>query len=571
MYTRLLCTAAAIALTAWPVAAQPAAAKAGPAKPTLIVYGQPASKLLADWKSLIRLAVGPKEGEKVVKEFQKDLQDFLGEKGFEGIDIDQQLAAYITVTEKVEDSTIVLVMPITTDKEFLGLLERIKLKTAPVADKPGLYTLELPPHLFPHPSHVRFFEGMAYVGLNGEAVNDPAALVPAAELFNTGETTQIAVKLWPERFPEKLLGEWLDQMDNQANRIKGFAANGPRKHENDAAKAWFEEAPKLVRRCSEGLRKDGKEAMLRVALEPATGAGWSEVIVTPRPDSPLAKYTAARTATTNRFSGLVPADAVVGIYAQAPLFSAEPRVLAAAMLEMARVEAAAKEAGLPEAFKPIVDELFLGLMRTAKTGDADLAAALVGPDKDGTFGVVGAVSFDDTAPLEKALRGIDDAILKKLMKFDADKVGDISIHTFPIGAAAEAANAGLVKMFGKSPVLAIALAPKAIYVSFGADPIPAIKAAIGAKPAPMPALSLMVNPNRLHKLIAATGGDMAAKVFAESMGIDDKLMELGSVAIEGGKTLKIKVSANMKYILGFFMVSTSRVEKFEPVEPGVGK
>src|SRR5207302_1548134 len=108
----------------------------------------------------------------------------------------------------------------------------------------------------------------------------------------------------------------------------------------------------------------------------------------------LAKDVAARTPTTNRFAGLVPADAALGFVGQAPLFSPESRAIWAALMGVYKEEA---HKAAEEAFRPLLTELFDGLARAAKAGDGDAAAAVLGPDKAGAFTLVAAVAFDDPA------------------------------------------------------------------------------------------------------------------------------------------------------------------------------
>jgi len=79
-----------------------------------------------------------------VKEFEKSLKDGLGEKSFEGLDINRPLRAYVLFKDNSEDCEVVLVIPTTTEKDFVAFLERIKIKAVAVKDKKGVYDSNSP-------------------------------------------------------------------------------------------------------------------------------------------------------------------------------------------------------------------------------------------------------------------------------------------------------------------------------------------------------------------------------------------------------------------------------------------
>jgi hypothetical protein len=546
----LVCAAACAALLAGP-----AAAAAAPPAPTVVAQAQPAGRVLNDVRDIVRLAAGPKHADDALKQFQKWLERQLGEQGLDGIDINRPVGAYATVREKFDESTVVLVLPVTSEKEFVGLLDRLKVTATPVAGKDGLYSLEFAREPFPRPSHLRVANGWAYVGLNGDEVADPANLVPPGELFDAAESAQLAVRLYPDRFPDKLLKQWLDEMDKGAGEAKQFFVGFQDPHVGQAFGVAFDEAPKLIRRWAEGLRKEAKEVTLRLGFDPRSGDYTGELVVTPKPGTAMAKDVAARTPTTNRFAGLVPADAAVGFVGQAPLFSPEARAVWAAFMGTYKGEA---HKVADEAVRPLLTELFDGLARAAKAGDGDLAAALLGPDKGGAYTLVAAAAFDDPAKLEKELRALARTpAAKKYLTPDAAKVGDVAVHKVSLGSLIPDEAGGevmltalgkLLKSFGPDPAVHVALTPKAVYVAAGPDPVGALTAALAAKPGPAPALGLSGNTARLQKLVEQIGGKEGAKEFAAVFGTSDKRADLFTLTLDGGTTLRLRWVMNVKYI-----------------------
>src|SRR5205085_11198018 len=126
-------------------------------------------------------------------------------------------------------------------------------------------------------------------------------------------------------------------------------------------------------------------------------------------------------------AGLVTKDTAAGGRAQLPLFAPEVRKAAAVGLGGLQTMAG-NEA--PPPFRKSLDELFKGLIRTVESGEFDLAGGMRGPDKNGTFTIVGAVSFEDPRALEKELRDLVNATpeLKGMVTFDVAKAGTVSIH-----------------------------------------------------------------------------------------------------------------------------------------------
>jgi hypothetical protein len=520
-------------------------------KPTVVLAAKPVSRLLSEYREMIRQVGGPAEGERAVKEFEQNLKELLGEQGFEGLDINRPLAAYTVVREKVEETNLVLVVPVTGEKEFLAFLERLKIKSEPVKDKKGLHKLEIPGEGFlPNPSYVQFTDGgWAYLGLNGDEVADAKNRVPLGDLFDNADQSLFSAKLFPARFPEKLLKNWLNELDNNANTMKGFLGRGGvPKHVIKFAQAFFEEGPKLLRRYGETGLKEADEVRIQLTWDQTTGEAFTELMLTPKAGTPLAKEIAVKAATTHRFTGFVPANAAVGFVAKIPLFAPELREIIAA--GVGAIEGELKTTEIPEPFHPFLEELAKGAIQCVKKGDMDVAVALTGPDKDGKFTVVAAASFVDPTAIEKALRLIaKSGDLAKLFEFDVAKVAGTSIHKVPLARAAnDELLRELSRVFGDNAPGYVAFAKDAAFVSFGPDGLAAIKTAIEAKPGPAPVVEITGNMSRFNKLIALLAGEEGAGMFSRVFVPEDKLVRLFRATVEGGNTLKAKATVNLNYL-----------------------
>ena len=231
--------------------------------------------------------------------------------------------------------------------------------------------------------------------------------------------------------------------------------------------------------------------------------------------------------TTNDFANIVSADSAAHILIQAPLFVEDGRDLLAGYVDMFGVLA---ERGLgrnePKELVDLATESFRTLSRTLKCGKMDFAASLRGPDKNDQYTAVGALSINETAALEKALKAGLKAAPKAVadaFKFDAFKVGDINVHEI---AVAEELPPEMQKIFGKSSVY-FACTPSAAFGAFGPQGKEAMKELLTGKHTPKltPLVSVEASGKRLAPLIKNAGRrpkdlrDIFSKCFRSSIAL----------------------------------------------------
>lgn len=529
-------------------------AVAEPPKPAVVIQTQPVSRILSDVKDVIRHAGGPGAGEAAAKEFEKGLKETLGEKGFDGFDINQPVVAYVTLTDKLEDMGLVVVVPVTTEKDFLAFLERVHFDAEAVEGKKGVYELDLPGDGFPKKSHLQFAaNGWAYLTFNDGDPTDPKDFVAVGDLLNNADTSLASVRAYPGRFPPKLVASVLDQIDATAGGLKMFIGGAPGAGPKAMATA-LEEGPKLLRRYAETAGKEAEEVRASVAFDPAANDIVTEFTVIPKAGTGLAKGIAATAPTTNRFAGLVTKDAAGAVLFKAPLFAKELQDIAGGFLDAGADDL--KDSPVPEKLRPVVAEGLRGVGRAVKAGSGDGAIVLNGPNADGKFQVVAAFSFDDPAAAEKALRELaKDGDLGKEVELDAAKVNGVSVHKVSLHRVfGDEARDDLAKVFGDKPAGAVAFAKDAVIVAFGPGAVDAVSAALNAKPAPAPAPAVDVTANmaRFQKLIAA-GDPRGGEEFAKIMGTADKPISAFRLSVAGGDKLTVKATMNVQIIPRVFV------------------
>jgi len=537
-------------------------APAEPPRPPVAFQVTPASRLLTDFKELIRQVGGPARGERAVRRFEEQLKERLGEQGLEGLDINRPLAGYAVLKEKWEDSGFVLVVPVTGEKEFLGLLTRLEVaRPVPVKDKPGLYTLQDPlgeEGRLAKGSHLRFVDGWAYLTFNDGEPTAARDLVPVRELIDDTNPSLVTVRVFPARLPEKLLKALLDELDRTVTEMKmAFGGNEPI---FNVVVAFADNFPKLARRVVERGVKEADELRVSLGFDPASGEVAAEMTVFPKAGSPLAKSVAARVPTTNRFAGLHSPDAVVSLLTRFPRIK-EIRELGASVFETTNNRFQQFVTDFPAALMSVTSEALKGMARTFQATDKELdaAVALHGPNNEGRFTLLLAVSFDDPAALEKALRAAaKDPAFAKEFTLDAVKVSGVSVHQVPLyelfSGDDEEQSETVTRIFGQKAPGYVAIGKDAVYVGFGPEALERVKGAIAAKPGPAPALDVTINLGRLHELLAADGSDTGrefAKQFAKQFGTAKESVGLFRVTVTGGETLRLKLAMNVPTLLRF--------------------
>ena len=193
----------------------------------------------------------------------------------------------------------------------------------------------------------------------------------------------------------------------------------------------------------------------------------------------------------------------MGAIVKAPLFAEEIRNIVAAFLEAGQAEMKNDEHKIPKDYHPIVDEVAKSLIGSVKKGQLDAAVALVGPDKDGKFTVVGGFSLDNAPAVEKAARElVKGRDFAKVVQLDADKAGAVSIHKVDLMTLfTENQRRDLAKVFGENAPGYVAFAGDAVFAAVGPEALARIKTALEAKPGPAP----LPRRRRQHEAAARDG------------------------------------------------------------------
>jgi len=525
------------------------------ADPAVVYQTQPLGRLLDDLRTMVQ-TIGGDDG---VKQFNKDIERKLGAKGFDGLDINLPIVGFIDVPADPTGTVAVIAFPVTGEKEWLDFCERWN-KAKPKALKDGLYEVQGPGSGMK--AAMRIADGYAYIAAGAkdpERVLDAKTMPTFAKIYDGADASLMAGKIYLDRLPKELRGL---AKQGLAQLRKGGPGGGIGAQETIILGPLVGLAEKAL-----DLSEGAKEAALRINVDVQSGESTAELTLTPTSGSPLDKLVTNMKTGTNKFGSLIVSDAAAGIRLSLPLGIPEVQKSTLAMLEEFQKMAAAN--AFPP-MKDLVDELLKGLIRTAKSGEMDGAAVLRGPAKDGTFTAAAAISFEDPSAFEKELKKVINEQappdFKDAIKWDAEKVNGVSIHTLDISKM-PGGDRELKAVFGQNMMMAFAFAPKAVYLAMGpgAEAVTAIKAAMNAKPGESPALDLSYNAAKIIKLIDSVepqGVQPATKL----LGKQDKLTSLIALSATGGKDLKVKLAINVKVFASMLWLRGSAA-----VEPPVAK
>jgi len=522
--------------------------------PTIVFQARNGQKILDDFRAYLKLNGG---GEEMQKKVDAMLKEALGEKGFQGLDLSRPMGGYAYLRGKFEKSHAVLVLPITTEKDALGFLERLHLGTQDSKIK-GIYELTGGPFR-EMKGHLRFHDKHAYLSVHGpeieardalDALADSEKLIPISRLVDDKDTALFAATLAGKRFPKELADmahPLFDELNGDVDRMQARAPNGMPK----SAPAFLNEKLGWGRRSYDLMLADGETLSLRLTFDVKSGDLDTESTLTPKAKSALAADLAAISSAKGRFHQLVTKDAVGGAWFIMPGGIPKGVLTAFGSLIGEWVPMAGRESGLPAEFAPLFDSMGTIFQKAIAAGEVDLGTAVFGPTKTGHYTAVAALGLDDPATFVKIILAIAKDLPKdfaEAIKLNAYKIGDVAVHTMTLD---KLIPEDILKIFGEKPTLNIAVGNKGLFLAVGPNAAAEIKRAMALKPAEATAFDALANMAKGKDLIKAAGGNWRE---IEAIPLPDRLMSYYGFDVRGGKDLKMRTSGGhyaLLMLMGF--------------------
>jgi hypothetical protein len=510
------------------VPAAPVRAAEAKAAPTLVVRVNSLDGLIAD---ALYLAEAAGKGEEA-KQGEKFLKALIGDKGLEGFDTTKPIGLYGRLAPKVEESDLVLLVPVLDDKAVLALLKRFDIKYE--AEKDDVYKVAIPNS--PFPGYFRFANGYLYLTvrepkmLAKERLLAPAAVLP-------GKTGILEVLLDLEQVPDAIKELIVGQAALRFSEAKGTRKPGETEATYNFRVALADEAANQIK----AIVNEGRGLTVKWDLDRTNAEVVAMVRFTPKPGSKLAASIASVGQEKSIVANLGGPNSAIG----ARTFATLPQGLRKpydAFIDGLMKEAMDKAPD--ENARKLLDQVLKSVKPTAAAAEVDAGFDLRGPGANGRYALVAATAVKEGSEIEKALRAVHAVIpaeVQDIVKLDAEKAGSTNIHQVTIPA--QTIDPNFKRLFGDGPVY-LAIRKDAILVAAGEKALDNLKDVLAREPKAGKLVQLDVSVARAVALenkeeVVA----VAAKVFAKHPEADKV-----RVTLEGGKTLELQIRAKAKLL-----------------------
>lgn len=508
-------------------------------KPALVARLAALDDLIADLRYVVKLAGREEEAD----QFEKLLKARTGPNGLEGVDTKKPIGAYALVNEKeLTQSQVMFLLPIADKKTFLSFLENLDLK--PTENKDGSYQLSVDT-IPTGPILMRFAHGYLYAMprlAEKQTIPEEGKLPKPAVALAGGGLLSAAVNV--EAIPEQVRKVVVSGLALQLGNLKDQKPEGETAKQAAFREALLDEATAVAK----SLLEEGRSLSLKLALDRKKHDLDLAVKLAGRQGTSLAKSLSALGRAEGLGAALMSKAPVMGGYAQLRLPVALVKAMGPAIDE--GLEKAVKE--MPEDQRKLAGPLVKALGATLKAGALDGAVDLRGPGKGGKYTFVSGLRVKAGADIEKAIRDAlpgAPADVRKLVKLDVAKVGDVSIHQVE-----QKLDAGGKELFGDGP-LYFAVSKDAALAAMGEGALEALKAALAAGPKAGALARLEVSMAALAPLLKdRKGAAEAAKKAFKGQG-DDKVV----LSLTGGEALELRLSLRTAVLA--FAAMLDRAEK----------
>ena len=281
-------------------------ASAQPAVPTVEVRLRSVNDLLDKAEYVAGLA-GKEDIVQSVKQIVKNLH--VEGKGVEGLDTKRPFGAYVTLTADVVNSPVTAMVPIADRDAFLAMLNKY-LDITPEKVDGGALKVVLP-DAFKNEVisavYLRFANDYVYVARTAKDL-DPKLLIDPKVFFAKDDGAVASVIVRGDRVPADVKTFLIGQFELLVAEHR--KKQGP--NEKPVEKAMLDWLGDGVAGGIKTLLDDSKELTARLFIDAKSDEMSAEVVLTPKANTPLAKYIASLGSQTSLPAGIVAAKEAVG-------------------------------------------------------------------------------------------------------------------------------------------------------------------------------------------------------------------------------------------------------------------
>lgn len=520
----------------------PLAAPAAEEAPSLIIRVRSIDSLLGDAKYLLA-AVGQEE---VGKQIDGFIKSQVGNKGLEGIDTKRAIGFYGTVGPNGVDSTGVLMVPVSDEKAFVALLDRLNLNVK--EDKQdGSYSFTPPGGAVD--GAFRFANKYCYLTALNKSAIDKTKLLDPATVLPENLTAALSLTARFDRIPDSIKQLALSQLELKV----ADEQDRDLPNETPAQKKLRVALGKEFARRMKQLFTEGQAATFRFDVDRKTDQLVVELSLTGKSGSKLATEIAELGTSKGLFSSSIGGDSAMNFMLRMVL-PAEVQKAMGPVIDEGIKEGLAKEkdAGRREAARLFLDALAPSL----KSGDIDFMASLRGPTAEKHYGLVIGVKIKDGKKLDQAFRDMAKTFKEEeqaKIKFDDQTIGAVKVHKFDITKKDidEKAQA----FFGEHP-LYMAFRNDALIFAFGEGGLAALKEALTAKPTEGPQFQFETGIKRLSLAMERETPDVAK--YLEEAFAKGKNNDTIRLSVESGAALKARFVIKTPVVKFFALIGQAR-------------
>jgi hypothetical protein len=494
---------------------------------------------------------------KQMTDFGKALID--DKTGLAGVDVKNPIGLYATFGEEVGGTPpVVVLIPVADRESFLAALEQQgMLKVEAPKDKDGVYKTE--PQQAPGAVYFRFANGYAYATVGDAANIDPKVLAKPADVLGGRPEYLVSATVRLDRLPDGYRKVALAGAEN-------FLAKGkeqPVPNETPAMKEFRAKAVDSLAANIRDILESGEEASLRVHVDPKSEEFALELELSGVKGKKLAKDIQSIREHKSVVGGAIASPEAAFSLNLSVGMPADLRKPFGPVVDDGLAQLL-KGANVPGEILTKAEPLLKALVPTVKAGELDIGFAFVGPDKDEKYTLVAGMKVVDG----KKLEGVVKETIKKelppeagdLFKLDEEDLsGGAKLHRV---AVADHLDANATKVFGKSD-LYLTFRDDLLVLAVGPGAKDAIKKAVASKPADVGVFRTEVHLARVVPLAGENAQELAAaKAAAEKVfGKGGSKADVIKFSIDGGDSLKVKVSAQGKAIQFLAEVGAGRQKK----------
>lgn len=516
MLSRCISIFTLLGLVLMPAPAKTADDKSTP--PTIQIRLNSLDRSLDDLKYFLSLA-----GQKDAADQLDGLEKNVLPNGFEGINTKKPWGLYGMLKPNPTESAVVVLVPVTNEKAFLGLLEKVA-HVKPTKD--GDYYIVQPDNV-PFPIYIRFTEGYACAAGPDKSALESGKLIPPSKLFAKGPTGSADLHFRLDQIPNEYKQMALGAVEVQLANIEEQKIPG----EDEAQRKGRVLGVKTVGQIFSSVVKDGADVSVEFAISRMSDSFGVTLGLGAKSGSDLAKKFSSLTGGTSLFASWIKPTSPLNFVFHAPLGDDAQKIL-----QLIASEGFANLAKQGDHQKAVAEKIKKALAPTLESKTADMGFEWRGPSAAGHYTLVGGLKAVDGDKIESLVKELVLEIPEKDradLKLDASSVGEFKVHKLDV---AKKFDKDAKQILGDNPIY-FAFRKDAVIVALGENGLTALGEALQASASAAPVARGSVNLKGLVPLMKddPRAAGFAKKIFQKPG--DDAV----TLTTQGGDALQVKL------------------------------